>query len=946
MRVGVLAVAIALFATLVIQIPASAQFVDPALTWKTIETPHFRVTFHPGTEGMAQLTARAAEEAYGWWTEKLGYEPSSKTNLVVVDYQDGPNGFASLLPNLQIVNFAAYAGFASGFANSAATSWEETVTFHEYGHIADLDYVEGMAATFRKIFGRIIQPGSQEPTLLVEGVPTYGEYKIRGASRANEPRVAMMLRTMVLEDSFPTYQEASFYYNRDEWPAPGTISHDVGPWFVRFLEAEYGEDTYARIKQAMMENPWWTYGSLFSLLMPGVSASGDFNGVLRTATGATMPELWTAFRAWLSEHFDDQIQTIRSNGITPSRKVTSSGFGTGDAAWGPDGNWIYYTHSDPDRAGGIRRVHPDGTGDEALISGAIGDLAVAPNGEFLVYAKMDLYRHFYARYDLYRYDLATGEETRLTHGERPFQIAMGPDGNGVVYARYNWGQATPSIHRIDLGSGEISEVRTFDDATAVEGLALSPDGQTLALSIWKRGGYSDVYTMPASGGELTALTQDRATDYGVTFSPDGKYVLFSSDRTDVYNLHAIRLADGSLFRASNVLTGATGPAVSSSGERVAFTGYGAEGYDLHTMTYAPEGWTQVQAAREAIPEWSGFPETEYPVHDYDPWPSLAPKLWIPTFGPQLGVVTFGQDALMAQSYQLGAGWDVTAGTPYLNVSYSYGGVLPAVSINAYASGAGYSAGLNASYPLVSGVDFSESLSAGYRLSRFGRTSQTISANWSMSHSWALDMTGWTTNASLNAQYNLTVGEAPLTKVVGTVGESWELPFAGPQNLTARLVGGWSDALLPERGFAVGGSSGSFRVRGFPSGVEFGRVAAAGSLQYGQRLMEIEQGIGLWPVFFDDVNASVFVDAAQTGDRLTNYIDDLWVGFGAEIQLTMNLFSYFGGPSLRVGIAQGVGRTSPEIYVSFGTDGDGGGLHGRADSPLRGQARQSTPRSGR
>lgn len=944
MRVGALAVAIALLATLAFSPWTSAQFLDPSLTWKTIETPHFRVTFHPGTEGMAQLTARAAEEAYAWWTDKLGYEPSEKTNLVVVDYQDGPNGFASLLPNLQIVNFTAFAGFANLFANSEATSWEETVTFHEYGHIADLDYVDGMAATFRKIFGRVIQPGIQEPTLLVEGIPTYGEFKIRGASRANEPRVAMMLRTMVLEDSFPSFQEASFYYRRDEWPFPGTISHDIGPWFVRFLEAEYGEDTYAQIKQSMGTDPWWTYGSLFSLLVPGASVSGDFNKVFESVTDKTMPTLWREFREWLAAQFGPQIDEIHAAGITPSRRITNSGFYTGGPTWGPNGEWIYYSHSDPDRAGGIRRVHPDGTGDEALISGSVADLAVSPNGEFLVYAKMDVYDTFYVRYDLYRYDVATGKETRLTRGERPFQIALTSDGSSVLYARYNWGQAAPSIHRLSLESGEITEIRTFGDGTIVEGLSLSPDGSTLALSIWKRGGYSDIYTMPASGGQLTALTQDKATDYGVTWAPEGKYVLFSSDRTDVYNLHALRLADGSLFRVSNVLTGATGPAVSPSGDRIAFTGYGESGYDLKGMNYAPESWTQAQLARDEIPEWNGFPETDYPIHDYSPWPSLAPKLWIPTIGSRLGAATFGQDALFEQNYNAGVGWDLEAGSPYLNIGYSYAGVLPTISVYGYASGAGYSAGLTASYPLVSGVSFSESLSAGYRVSRFGRTSQTISAHWLMSHNWALDLASLTTEASINAQYNLTVGEAPLTKITAELQEAWRLPVPGSQRLSARLSGGWSAALLPERGFWIGGQDGPFRVRGFPQGVEYGRVAAAGSLQYGQRLLEIERGIGLWPVFIDDVNASVFIDAAQAGDRLTNYREDLWVGFGAEAQLTMNLFSYMGGPSLRIGIAQGLGRTSPEFYVSFGSGGEG--LYGRDGASLRDQTRQSPPRSER
>jgi len=948
MRVGVVAAAIALLAVLAFNPSASAQFLDPALSWKTIDTPHFRVTFHPGTEGMARLTAQAAEEAYAWWTDKLGYEPSGKTNLVVVDYLDGPNGFASLLPNKQIVNFAKYAGFSGLFANSEATSWEETVTFHEYGHIADLDYVKGMAANFRKIFGRSIQPGSAEPTLLVEGVPTYGEYQIRGASRANEARVAMMLRTMVMEDSFPSYQEASFYYDRDEWPGPSSISHDVGPWFVRFLEDEYGTDTYAQIKEAMASNPWWTYGSLMSVLLPGASISGDFNDVFETATGHAMPTLWRQFRNWLSDKFDPQVEDIQSEGVTPSRKLTNTGFSTNNATWGPNGDWIYYTHSDPDRASGIRRVRPDGTDDQAIVSGSIGDLAVMPNGKSLVYAKLDLHEKFYARYDLYRYDLVSGTETRLTHGERPFRIALGPNGDSVVYARYNWGQSAPSLHQLNLNSKETQEIQTFGNGTIVEGLALSPNGETLALSVWKRGGFSDVYTLPSSGGELTPLTQDRATDYGVTWSPDGDYVVFRSDRSGVYNLHAVRLADGNLFRVNNLLTGAGAPDVSSDGSTIAFTGYGAQGYDLNVMRYAPEDWTQVEADRVEIPEWNGFPETDYPVRDYEPWPSLAPKLWFPIMGSsQLGVATFGADALLQQTYNASAGWDLNAGTPFANISYSYSGVLPTISVEGSVSGSGYDAGLTVSYPLVSRQSMNQSISAGYQVSQSRRMSQTVSANWSMSHEWALGLASLSTTASVNAQHNLTAGKPPLTKLVGRFSERWQLPVADNNGqLSLRVAGGWSDALLPERGFRIEGSHGSFRVRGFPQGVESGRVAAAGSLEYDQRLLEIEEGIGLWPVFFDDIHASAFVDAAQVGDELTPYREDLRVGFGAEARLTLNLFSYSGTLPLTAGIAQGIGQASPEFYVSFDIGGGGSELHEPYGSSLRDQARQSTPGSER
>jgi len=64
---------------------AEAQLADPSVNWYSFETEHFRVTYHEGTEGMAQLTAQAAEESYDWWTEKLGYAPEDRVEIVEVD---------------------------------------------------------------------------------------------------------------------------------------------------------------------------------------------------------------------------------------------------------------------------------------------------------------------------------------------------------------------------------------------------------------------------------------------------------------------------------------------------------------------------------------------------------------------------------------------------------------------------------------------------------------------------------------------------------------------------------------------------------------------------------------------------------------------------------------------------------------------------------------------
>jgi Tol biopolymer transport system component/imidazolonepropionase-like amidohydrolase len=60
---------------------------------------------------------------------------------------------------------------------------------------------------------------------------------------------------------------------------------------------------------------------------------------------------------------------------------------------------------------------------------------------------------------------------------------------------------------------------------------VSPDGQTLAFDL-----LGDIYTMPVAGGKATRLTHGIAHDMQPRFSPDGKRVVFVSDRSGDENV--------------------------------------------------------------------------------------------------------------------------------------------------------------------------------------------------------------------------------------------------------------------------------------------------------------------------------------------------------------------------------------------------------------------------
>lgn len=72
---------------------------------------------------------------------------------------------------------------------------------------------------------------------------------------------------------------------------------------------------------------------------------------------------------------------------------------------------------------------------------------------------------------------------------------------------------------------------------------VSPDGKTIIFDL-----LGDIYTMPISGGEAKALTNDIAWNMQPVFSPDGKSIAFTSDRDGGDNIWLMD-ADGTNLRA-------------------------------------------------------------------------------------------------------------------------------------------------------------------------------------------------------------------------------------------------------------------------------------------------------------------------------------------------------------------------------------------------------------
>jgi dipeptidyl aminopeptidase/acylaminoacyl peptidase len=104
----------------------------------------------------------------------------------------------------------------------------------------------------------------------------------------------------------------------------------------------------------------------------------------------------------------------------------------------------------------------------------------------------------------------------------------------------------------------------------------SPDGKWIAFVVTvmdkeANRGNSDIWIVPAAGGEPRRLTAGPAADMNPRWAPDGKKIAFVSTRSGVPQVWTIDLAGGEAIQLTTLSAGASGVIWSPDGKYLAFT---------------------------------------------------------------------------------------------------------------------------------------------------------------------------------------------------------------------------------------------------------------------------------------------------------------------------------------------------------------------------------------
>jgi hypothetical protein len=636
--------------------PRARAQIAPNAHWRTLHTKHFYIHFTPAEERAARRAAVDAEQAYAALAQRL-HPPRGPIDLIVADNVDFSNGSTTPYPTNRILVYARPG--LDVVSLRYYDDWLQLVITHELTHVFHLDRTRGVWSLAQHVFGRapFLFPNQYAPAWITEGLAVFYESDITGSGRVDGTYERMLLTASAMDGGPVNYDRWNLSTTR--FPG-GDLPYGYGALFFEDL-------SHARGPAGMRAFVETTSGKLIPFF---------WNGAAKTAFGISFSDAW---RAW-----HDSLAAQAAKPAMPARDwrdLTHAGAEALYPRWLGD-TAVLYTRADwrssPAAAvvdtAGLRRRLGRRNGNDAN--------SPAPDGS-IVFSQLEYTDPYHIRSDLYRQ--VGGNQIRLTHDARVAQPDVRRDGL-IVAVRFL--PATTQLVRVSPDGRTIVPLTQASLDTEWAEPRWSPDGAHIAATRWTRGGYADVVILDSLGTVVRALTHDRAIDGMPAWTPDGRAVVFTSDRTGVTELYVANLDGDSLPRRfTHSPTGVYYPSVSPNGKEIAAARYAQDGWYIGIAPFDTAGADTPAVAQVFAPDSMAPPAVDTaPAKSYSAWRSALPRFWLPLAGQtahgnySIGAFTAGNDVVGRHSYFAQFLADPRGEEHTWDVRYSYSGFgLPVIN---------------------------------------------------------------------------------------------------------------------------------------------------------------------------------------------------------------------------------------------------------------------------
>jgi WD40 repeat protein/surface antigen Omp85-like protein len=603
-------------------LPLAGQGPPPDEDWRTLDTPHFRVVFPADLESSGRLAAGYAEQAWKALTDVFVEPPSGRVNLLITDHTDVSNGFAQWRPYNRIVVWVRPP--MEGMSIAFVDDWLANVVTHEVSHLFHMNRSGPVGSAVRRVFGRVtsnwpVFPNWGTPKWVVEGLATYYESLITGTGRVLGSFNEMTLRTAALGNRLERMDQISG--TSPVWPS-GNTRYVYGSMFLADL---IEPDSTGEAKPARIGD--------FAEAVSRQLVPFAMNRAARKAFGTDFSnayDAWTDSLASRARGLADSLATLAP--ITQVEMLTHDERGAFFPEVSPDGQRVAFVRSDGRSDVQLRWMSPDGSrGGKITRVNNRTDFDWTPAGD-LVASQLESVDQYRIRSGLIRVGM-DGSRNWIGSPSRVDQPSVSPDGRTAVAVQD--GEGTNRLVRVELETGQVTQLTDFDPDVQWAYPEYSPDGRWIAVSRREPGALYDLWIATPDGKLITRITRDRAIDQAPAWSPDGKWIVWSSDRTGIPNLFAAAVGPegqaGPLRQVTNVVTGVDYPSVSPDGQWIYASVYGTEGWDVGRLPFAPDDWFAPFAIDPKFvgPGPVGLERIaqDGPVRGYNPLPTLLPTFW-------------------------------------------------------------------------------------------------------------------------------------------------------------------------------------------------------------------------------------------------------------------------------------------------------------------------------
>jgi len=528
----------------------------PHESWRTLETPHFRVHFPAEYEAWARRAAERLETSRSAVGAAVGFDVKDRVDVLVMDPVASANG--SALPILgwpRMILWTTPPPAASSIG--ASRDWIELLTVHEQAHIAHI--LRPSRNPLRRVIEKYVLPLGPivfAPRWVHEGYATVIEGELTGSGRPNGDFRAVLLRTLARNGRLPTYAQLSS--DSKSWQGM-SMAYLAGSAYLEWLRDRTGPDSLRHLWARMTARHRRSFDDAFRGVF-GESAPVLYGRFAAEVTGQAMEvereiapsvregELWQDL-TWTTDPPQvsadgKKIVTILRSRDLPSKMVI---FSTEpdekeETKWREKIEKIL--EADPEDVAPVR-TKPLPRKPLHTLETASGAEPSSPKWlgpESVIFVRLEPDAGGFLHSDLFRWDASRQSVARITTNGDLSDPDPHPGGSRAVAVRNRHGFS--QLVEIDLGSRQVREITAPSLERIYETPRWSPDGNSIAYLRHDEGRWRIILRNVTSGEEREVPTSPGAVGLTPTWSADSSALFAVLGQGGFLEIHSVDLRGG------------------------------------------------------------------------------------------------------------------------------------------------------------------------------------------------------------------------------------------------------------------------------------------------------------------------------------------------------------------------------------------------------------------